>query len=53
MQKDGMTAETVRKLLCKQGKEITLEQAQQILDFLRKMANIVIASHLNRDLEGY
>lgn len=53
MQKDGMTAETVRKLLHKQGREITLEQAQQILDFLRKMANIVIANYLNRDMEDY
>ena len=52
MQKDYLTPEMVKKLLSNKDKEIKIEEAKLILDFLTKMANIVVANHVKCDLEN-
>ncbi len=54
MEKDGreergkMTAEKTRKMLKDEGMEVTLEQAEMILEFLRKLANMAVSNYLKK-----
>lgn len=41
-----LSPEEVQKMLAKEGKEVTLDEAAIILDFLRKVADIVVDSYL-------
>ncbi|SKA06809.1 hypothetical protein SAMN04488128_102576 [Chitinophaga eiseniae] len=36
------------EMLKQKGVEVTVEQATFILEFLRKLANIIVAQHLDR-----
>jgi hypothetical protein len=47
---DKLTPEWAMEVLRKHGREVTIEQAAAILDFLRKMATIAVAQYL-RDKE--
>ncbi|KAF2331883.1 hypothetical protein [Flavobacterium daemonense] len=42
-----MTAEKTLKMLKDEGVEVTLEQAEMILEFLRKLANMAVSNYLN------
>jgi len=44
--KSKLTPEKARQILKADGMEITLEQAREILFFLRKLANIAVSNHL-------
>ncbi len=47
-----LTPERAFKMLQKEGMEITLEEAEKILEFLRKLANIAVSKHLeNKDVD--
>lgn len=41
-----ITAGKVQSILCEQGMEISLQQAEAMLDFLRNIADIMIDSYL-------
>lgn len=41
-----MTAKKTLKMLKDEGVEVTLEQAQLILEFLRKLASITVSNYL-------
>lgn len=51
VQKDLLTPEKVMEMLYDEGCEVTAEQSKLILDFLRKMANIVVLNYLKRQTE--
>lgn len=42
-----MTAEKTLKMLKDEGVEVTIEQAEMILEFLRKLANMAVYNYLN------
>jgi len=44
-----MTAEKAVKILAEHGTRITVEQAEIVVDFLRKLAKIAVAQHLRED----
>lgn len=44
--KGKLNAEQVLKMLKAEGMDITVEQAQLILDFLRKLAAITVSNYL-------
>ena len=46
-----MTAEKAVKILAEHGTHITVEQAEIVVDFLRKLAKIAVAQHLREDEE--
>jgi hypothetical protein len=46
-----MTAEKAVKILAEHGTRITVEQAEIVVDFLRKLAKIAVAQHLREDEE--
>ncbi|HUH34295.1 MAG TPA: hypothetical protein VL022_00540 [Moheibacter sp.] len=41
-----LTPERAHKMLQKEDMEITLEEAEKILEFLRKLANIAVSNYL-------
>lgn len=43
-----ISPEEAQKMLKEEGMDISLEHAEEVLSFLRKMANIVVSNHLNR-----
>ncbi len=43
-----VSPEKAWKILKSQGLDVTVEQAKEILEFLRKLANIVVANYLRR-----
>lgn len=43
-----MRPEDVVEILRKHGNEVTLEQAKQILEFLRMLADIAVAQYLRQ-----
>lgn len=45
-----LTPEKAYRLLRSEGMDITLEQAREILFFLRKLANIAVSNHLRTGL---
>lgn len=45
---EKLRAEDVQRMLCKQDRNVTLEQAGLILDFLRGMASIAVGRHLEQ-----
>ena len=45
---ERMTPLKVKEMLRKKGKEVTIEQAAAILDFLRKLANIAVSNYLKK-----
>lgn len=46
-----LTAEKAFKMLKQEGVEITLEETEKILEFLRELANIAVSKHIeNKDL---
>ncbi|MBX9449607.1 MAG: hypothetical protein KL787_07875 [Taibaiella sp.] len=51
VQRDILTPEEVKEMLYREGREVTIEEAELILAFLRKMADIVVANYLNRDMD--
>lgn len=44
-----MTAEKTLKILKDEGVEVTLEQAEKILAFLRLLANLAVSKYLNKN----
>jgi hypothetical protein len=46
-----MTAEKAVKILAEHGTHITVEQAEIVVDFLRKLAKIAVAQHLREEEE--
>lgn len=44
--KGKLDAEQVLKILRAEGMDVTMEQAQLILDFLRKLAAITVSNYL-------
>lgn len=47
MQKEKLKPEQVVAMLRKQGREVSIEQATVILDFLRKMAKCVVEKYIS------
>lgn len=45
--KGKLDAEQVLKMLKAEGMDVTMEQAQLILDFLRTLAAITVSNYLN------
>lgn len=43
-----LTAEKALKMLRSEGLDVTIEQAEEILYFLRIIANIAVLKHLNK-----
>ncbi|WP_461534207.1 hypothetical protein [Sinomicrobium sp.] len=43
-----ISPEQAQSMLKKEGLDISLEQAEEVLLFLRKMANIVVYNYLNQ-----
>lgn len=43
-----ITTEKALQMLKSEGLEVTFEQAEEILYFLRKIANIAVLKHLNK-----
>lgn len=50
-EKGKLSAEQAVKMLKKENVVVTLDQARQILEFLRKLANLTISNHLNQKHE--
>jgi hypothetical protein len=48
---DKMTAEKAVKILAEHGTHITVEQAEIVVDFLRKLAKIAVSQQLREDEE--
>lgn len=46
---EKLAPEKVKSILAKKGTELTLEEATIVLEFMRKMANIVVASYLEKN----
>lgn len=46
-----LTPEQTLKILKEENVEVTLEQARQILEFLRKLANLTVSNYLKRKNE--
>jgi ribosomal protein L17 len=46
-----LTAEQTLKMLKEENLEVTLEQARQILEFLRKLANLTVSNYINNKNE--
>ena len=44
--KEKLDAEQVLKMLKAEGMDVTMKQAQLILDFLRKLATITVSNYL-------
>lgn len=44
-----MTAEKILKMLKDEGIEVTLEQAEKILDFLRLLANLAVSKYFSKN----
>lgn len=47
-EKRRITTEKALEMLRSEGLDVTLEQAKDILDFLRKLANITVTKYLKR-----
>ena len=47
-EKRRITPEKALEMLRSEGLDVTLEQAKDILDFLRKLANITVTKYLKR-----
>jgi hypothetical protein len=45
---EKLQPERAAEILKKKGLEVSLEQAALILEFMRKLSNIVVAQHLDR-----
>jgi|GEM_PF-891473 len=45
---EKLSPEKAVEMLKKKGVDISLEQAKLVLEFMRKMANIVVASYLDK-----
>jgi len=43
-----LTPEKALSILRAEGLDVTYDQAKEILDFLRKMANIAVSNHLRK-----
>lgn len=41
---EKLSPEKLKSMLLKKGTELTLDEATMVLEFMRKMANIVVAS---------
>jgi hypothetical protein len=46
--KGKITPEKALKMLNAEGLNLTLEQAKEVLEFLRKLANIAVSKYLRR-----
>lgn len=46
---EKLSPEKAVEMLKKKGVDISLEQAKLVLEFMRKMANIVVASYLEKN----
>jgi len=46
-----MTAEKAAKMLAEDGESISLEDAEIVVDFLRKLAKIAVAQYLREEEE--
>lgn len=46
--KGKITAEKALEMLKAEGLDLTVEQAKEILDFLRKLANIAVSKYLRK-----
>ncbi|MDR3712975.1 MAG: hypothetical protein P4L51_09190 [Puia sp.] len=44
-----MTGEKAAKVLAEHGTHITVEQAEIVVDFLRKLAKMAVAQHLREE----
>ncbi len=49
---EKLSPEKVKSMLAKKGTELTLEESTMVLEFMRKMANIVVASYLEKNLKS-
>ncbi len=49
---EKLAPEKVKSILTKKGTELTLEETTMILEFMRKMATIVVASYLEKNLKS-
>lgn len=47
-----ISPEEAHNMLKAEGMEISLKQAEEVLLFLRKMANIVVSNYLNQSNHG-
>lgn len=47
-----ISPEQAHSMLKEEGLDISLEQAEEVLVFLRKMANIVVSNYLNQSNHG-
>jgi hypothetical protein len=47
-EKGKITPEKALKMLNAEGLDLTLEQAKEVLEFLRKLANIAVSKYLRR-----
>ncbi len=47
-----ISPEQAHSMLKKEGLDISLEQAEEVLLFLREMANIVVSNYLNQSNHG-
>lgn len=47
-----ISPEQAHSMLKKEGLDISLEQAEEVLVFLRKLANIVVSNYLNQSNHG-
>ena len=52
MKMKKISPEEAHRILQEEGLEISLEQAEAVLFFLRKMANIVVSNYLNHNKHG-
>lgn len=51
-EKRRITPEKALEMLRSEGLDVTLEQAKNILDFLRKLANITVTKYLKEEDEN-
>lgn len=47
-EKEKITPEKAKNMLRQEGVELTLEQAKDVLEFMRKLANIAITKYLEK-----
>lgn len=47
-----ITPEKAQKMLKEEGMEVTLEEAKEILHFLRKLANIAVLKYLENEKDS-
>ncbi|MGA9638967.1 hypothetical protein [Flavobacterium sp.] len=50
--KSKITPEKARKMLKEEGMEVTLEEAKEILHFLKKLANIAVLKYLKNEKDS-